>query len=82
MLYFRHIILCKDENISRFTVFLKLLLLKCHEISCKYKKYKQLEAHSFLKDVGQLPGKISYTEWRKDFMKTLNKYAPLKMKNI
>ena len=38
--------------------------------------------HSFLEDVEHLPKKISYTEWEKDFMKTLNKHAPLKMKVI
>ena len=30
----------------------------------------------------QLPEKISYTEWEKDFLKTLNKHTPLKMKVI
>ena len=28
------------------------------------------------------PKKNSYTEWEKDFLKTLNKHAPLKMKVI
>ena len=28
------------------------------------------------------PKKISYTEWETDFVKTLNKYAPLKTKMI
>ena len=46
------------------------------------RNYKQSEAHSFLQDVEQLPEKISYTEWEKDFVKTLNKHAPLKTKMI
>ena len=36
----------------------------------------------FLQDVEQLPEKISYTEWGKDFVKTLNKQARLKTKVI
>ena len=48
----------------------------------KYRNYKQFEVHSFLQDVEQLPGKISHTEWEKDFVKTLNKHVPLKTKVI
>ena len=40
----------------------------------QYKNYKQ--------DAGQLSEKISYTEWEKSFVKTLNKHAPLKTKVI
>ena len=39
------------------------------------------EVHSFLQDVEQLPKKISHTEWEKGFVKTLNKYDPLKTKS-
>ena len=42
-----------------------------NKLQCR--NYKEFEAHSFLQDVGQLPGKISYTEWEKDFVKTLKK---------
>ena len=35
-----------------------------------------------MQDVEQLPKKISYTEWEKDFVKRLNKLAPLKAKVI
>ena len=45
-----------------------------------YRNQKKLGVHSFLQDVEQLPEKISYTEQEKDFVKTLNKYAPLKTK--
>ena len=48
----------------------------------QYRNYKKFEVHSFLQDVEQLPEKISYTEWEKDFVKTLNKHAPLKTKVI
>ena len=40
------------------------------------------EVHSFLQDAKQLPEKTSYTEWENDFVKTLNKHAPLKAKVI
>ena len=48
----------------------------------QYRNYKKFEVHSFLQDVEQLPEKISYTEWEKDFLKTLNKHAPLNTKVI
>ena len=48
----------------------------------QYRNYKKFEVHSFLQDVEQLPEKISYTEWGKDFVKMLNKHAPLRMKVI
>ena len=44
----------------------------------QYRNYKNFEVHSFLQEVEQLPEKNSYTEWEKDFVKTLNKHAPLK----
>ena len=44
-------------------------------------QYRNRHFHSFLEDV-ELPEKISYTEWEKDFVKTLNKHAPLKTKVI
>ena len=48
----------------------------------QYRNYKEFEVHSFLQDVEQLSEKISYTEWEKDFVKTLNKHAPVKTKVI
>ena len=48
----------------------------------QYRNYKQFEGHSSLQDVEQLPQSISNTEWKKDFVKTLNKHAPLKTKVI
>ena len=46
----------------------------------QYRNYRQFEAHLFLQDVRQLPKttQSSFTEWEKDFLKILNKYAPLK----
>ena len=48
----------------------------------QYRNYKKFEVHSFLQDVEQLPKKVSYTKWEKDFVKKLNKNAPLKTKVI
>ena len=48
----------------------------------QYRKYKKFEVHSFLQDFEQPPEKISYTEWEKGFVKTTNKHAPLKTKEI
>ena len=48
----------------------------------QHRNYKKFEVHSFLQDVEQLSEKISYTEREKDFVKTLNKHAPLKTKVI
>ena len=48
----------------------------------QYRNCKKFEVHSFLQDVEQLPEKISYTESEKEFVKTLNKHAPLKTKVI
>ena len=62
--------------------FLKTTFPKTPPNKLQYRDYKQFEAHSFLQDVGQIPEKISYTEWEKDFVKTLNKHAPLKTKVI
>ena len=62
--------------------FLKTTFTKISPNKLQYKNYKQFEAHSFLQDVGQLSEKISYTEWEKDFVETLNTHAPLKTKVI
>ena len=62
--------------------FLKTNFTKMPPSKFQYRNYKKFEVHSFLQDVEQLPEKISYTEWEKDFVKTLNKYAPLKTKVI
>ena len=62
--------------------FLKTTFTKMPLNRFQYRNYKQFEAHSFLEDAGQLPEKISYTEWEKDFVRTLNKHAPLKTKVI
>ena len=48
----------------------------------KYRNHGKFAVNSFLQDVEQLPEKNSYTEWERDFMKTLNKHAPLKTKVI
>ena len=48
----------------------------------QHRNYQKFEVHSFLQDVEQLPEKISYTEWEKNVVKTLNKHAPLKTKVI
>ena len=48
----------------------------------QYRDYEKFELHSGLHDVQQLPKKICYTESEKDFVKMLNKHAPLKTKVI
>ena len=62
--------------------FLKTTFTKMPPNKLQYRNYKKFEVHSFLQDVEQLPEKIGYTEWEKDFVKTLNKHAPLKTKVI
>ena len=62
--------------------FLKSTFTKMPPNKLQYRNYKKFEVHSFLHDVEQLPEKINYTEWEKDFVKTLNKHAPLKTKVI
>ena len=61
---------------------LKTTFTKTLPNKLQYRNYKKFAVHSFLQDVEQLPEKINYTEWEKDFVKTLNKHAPLKMKVI
>ena len=70
-----------DHHILIFS-FLKTTFTKMPPSKLQYRNYKKFEVHSFLQDVEQLPEKISYTEWEKDFVKTLNKHAPLKTKVI
>ena len=62
--------------------FLKTNFTKISPNKLQYRNYKQLEAYSFLQDIGQLPEKNSYTEWEKDVMKKLNKHVPLKTKVV
>ena len=62
--------------------FLKTTFTKMPPNKLQYRNYKKFEVHSFLQDVQQLPEKISYMEWGKDFVKRLNKHAPLKTKGI
>ena len=62
--------------------FLKTTFAKMPPNKLQYRNYMKFEVHSFLQDVEQLPEKVSYTEWEKDFVKTLNKYAYLKTKVI
>ena len=62
--------------------FLKTTFTKMPPNKLQYRNYKKFEVLSFLYDVGQLPEKINYTEWEKDFVKTLNKHAPTKKKVI
>ena len=70
-----------DHHALIFT-FLKTTFTKMPPNKLQYRNYKKFEVHSFLHDVEQLPETISYTEWEKDFVKTLNKHAPLKTKVI
>ena len=62
--------------------FLKTTFTKMPPNKLQYRNYKKFEVHSFLQDVEQLLEKITFTEWEKDFVKTLNKHAPLKTKVI
>ena len=48
----------------------------------QYRNYKKFELNLFLQDVEQLPEKVCNTGWEKDFVKMLNKHAPLKTKVI
>ena len=68
-----------DHNVLIF-LFLKTNFAKMSPNKLQYRNYRQFEAHLFLQDVGQLPKttQSSFTEWEKDFLKILNKYAPLK----
>ena len=59
---------------------LKTTFTKMPPNKLQYGNYKKFEVHSFLQDVEQLLKKINYTDWDKDFVKTLKKHAPLKTK--
>ena len=59
-------------DIQVITVEIKTTFTKMPPNKLQYRNYNQFEAHSFLEGVGQLPEKISYTKWEKDFVKTLN----------
>ena len=50
------------------TTFTKILAKKF-----QHRNYKLFEVHPFLLDDGNLPEKNSYTEWEKDFCKTVKK---------
>ena len=71
-----------SDHITLIFSFLKTTFTKMPSSKLQHRNYKKFEVHSFLQDVEQLPEKISYTEWEKDFVKTLNKHAPLKTKVI
>ena len=71
-----------SDHRTLISSFLKTTFTKMPPSKLQYSNYKKFEVHSFLQDVEQLPEKISYTEWGKDFVKTLNKHAPLKTKVI
>ena len=62
--------------------FLKTNFTKMPPNKLQFRNYKKFDIHSLLQDVEQLPEKINYTEWEKDFVKTLNTHAPLKRKVI
>ena len=62
--------------------FLKTTFTKKPRNKLQYRNYKKFEVNSFLEDVEQLPEKITYTKWEKDFVKTLKKHTPLKTKSI
>ena len=62
--------------------FLKTTSTKMSPNKLQYRNYKKFELNSFFQDVEQLPEKVCYTGWEKDFVKTLNKHAPLKTKVI
>ena len=47
-----------------------------------YRKYKSFYKIRTLKDVSDLPEKTNYTEWENQFLRVLNKNAPLKLKVI
>ena len=61
--------------------FLKTIFTKMQPNKLQYRNYKKFEVRLFLQDVEQLPQEISYTEWEKDFVKTLDKQAPFKRGN-
>ena len=46
----------------------------------QYRNYNKFEVHLFSQGVEKLPEKMCFTGWKKDFVKTLNKHAPLKRK--
>ena len=47
-----------------------------------YRKCKLLDKIRFLKDASNFPKKTNYTEWENQFLRVLNKHAPLKWKVI
>ena len=47
-----------------------------------YRKYKSFDKIRFLKDISNLPERTNYPEWENQFLKVLNKHAPLKSKVI
>ena len=48
----------------------------------RYRKYKSFHKVRILKNVSNLPEKTNYTEWENQFLRVLNKNAPLKSKVI
>ena len=73
---------CISDYHALIFSFLKTTFTKMPPNKLQYRNYKKFEGHLFLQDAEQLPEKISSAEWEKDFVKTLNKQAPLKTKVI
>ena len=51
-----------------------------NKLRCR--KYKLFDKVRFLKDISNLPEKTNYTEWENQFLRVLNRYAPLKSKVV
>ena len=48
----------------------------------RYRKYKSFDKIKFLKNVSNLPERTNYSQWENQFLRVLNKHAPLKSKVI
>ena len=47
-----------------------------------YRKYKSFDKVGFLKNASNLLKKTNYTEWENQFLRVLNKHAPLESKVV
>ena len=72
----------KSDHHALIFSFLKSTFTKMPSNKLQYRNYKQSDASPFLQDAEQLYEKIKCTEWQKDFVKTLNKHASFKIKEI
>ena len=66
----------RDHHLLIFS-FLKTSFTKMQPNKLSYRKYKSFDKIKFLKDASNLPEKTNYTEWENQFLRGLDKHAPL-----